>query len=120
MVPRVVALSVDYRKIDDLTFELEFAQVDCNALNDVFSQIVPEHEYSAQFPEFADMLDDPLYVPTATFGPFNDPRLEAGAQVSLAANPAYTENSVGYVVPEAWFSLNVEDTTIAQETLRSR
>lgn len=138
-------------KVDDFTLEIRLGNVEtddegnvvededgnpvlvpnCLAINDLNDiPVVPEHIYSQAFGEnYASMDDDPYFVPAnddgtlATFGPFTDPFIEFGVQVSLLAsnegldtitNP-YPDTELGYVAPAEWVFQNVEDTTVAYE-----
>lgn len=138
-------------KLDDFTLEISLGNVarddegnpienedgtlelttNCEAISDINDiATVPAHIYSAAFGEdYASMDDDPYFVPKtedgtlATYGPFTDPFIEFGVQVSLlAANEdldtlevGYGDAELGYVAPGEWLLQQVDDTTVAYE-----
>jgi peptide/nickel transport system substrate-binding protein len=82
---------------------------------------VPAHIYGPAFDEdVTSMEDDPYFFPQgengpATFGPFTDPFIEFGVQVSLLADQNYPDTQLGYVAPGEWILQQVEDTTVEYE-----
>jgi peptide/nickel transport system substrate-binding protein len=82
---------------------------------------VPAHIFGPAFDEnLASMDDDPYFFPRsgetpATFGPFTDPFIEFGVQVSLLADQNYPDAQLGYVAPAEWLQQNVENSTIEYE-----
>jgi len=95
----------------------------CDAINDVsFAGIVPAHIFEAAFgTDYAAMDADPYFFPRsesgepATFGPFTDPFVEFGVQVSLLADQDFPDTQLGYVAPSEWIFQNVENTTVQYE-----
>jgi peptide/nickel transport system substrate-binding protein len=97
-------------------------QPNCVAINEVNDITpVPAHIYGPAFDEnLASMEDDPYFFPStdngpATFGPFTDPFIEFGVQVSLIADQNYPDTQLGYVAPGEWLLQQVEDTTVEYE-----
>jgi peptide/nickel transport system substrate-binding protein len=91
-----------------------------NSLNDI--SVVPSSIYEAAFgTDYAAMDADPYFVPQdaegnfVTYGPFTDPFIEFGVQVSLLADETYTEGTAGFVRPSEWLYQNVEDSTVEYE-----
>ena len=94
----------------------------CEAINDINDiAVVPEHVFAAAFgDDYAGMDADPYFTPEsdngfATFGPFTDPFIEFGVQVSLLAEQSYPDTVLGQVTPGEWLMQNVEDTTVEYE-----
>lgn len=94
----------------------------CDAINSVDDLTpVPAHIYAPAFDgNLAGMDDDPYFFPQgengpATFGPFTDPLIEFGVQVSLIANQDYPDTQMGYIAPSEWIMQQVEDTTVEYE-----
>jgi len=118
---------VAYEKIDDFTIQITLGDAtfdeegnvtevtpNCAALADVNDvSVVPAHIFSEAFgTDYAAMDDDPFFVPEGTFGTWQDHFFEAGVQVSLLANPDYTDGPAGFVRPSEWVLENVGDQTI--------
>lgn len=130
-------------KIDDFTIQFELGAVqfdeageiilaedgtpalipDCDALGDINDVTpVPEHVFSEAFGEdYALLNDDPYFFPIsgsgpATFGPFTDPFIEFGVQVSLLADQTYSDTiALDYVAPGEWLYQVVADQNVAYE-----
>lgn len=100
---------------EDGTFELLPACDALTTVNDV--SVVPEHVYAAQFgDDYAAMDSDPYFYPGATFGPFNDPFLDFGVQVSLLADQTYSDTTaLDYVAASEWVYQVVADQNVAYE-----
>ena len=121
-------------KIDDFTIEVRLGTVDtdengdaildedgnpvllpaCDALGDLNDiAVVPEHVFAAQFgDDYAAMDADPYFYGGASFGPFNDPFLDFGVQVSLLADQGYTDtNALDYVAAGEWVYQVYSDTS---------
>ncbi len=91
-----------------------------NVINDITP--VPAHIYNVAFGEdYAAINEDPYFVPetedgtVVTFGPWTDPFLEIGVQVSLVADQTYPDTQLGFVAPGEWLLQNVGDQTVAYE-----
>ncbi|MEO0595600.1 MAG: ABC transporter substrate-binding protein, partial [Chloroflexota bacterium] len=130
-------------KIDDFTLQIELGSVQrdeageiilaedgtpalvaaCDAIYDVNDiTVVPEHVFSERFGEdYAQMDEDPYFFPIsdngpATFGPFTDPFIEFGVQVSLLADQNYTDTTaLDYVAPGEWIYQVVADQNVGYE-----
>ena len=129
-------------KLDDFTLEIHLGNVEkddegnpvldedgnpvlipnCIAIQDLNDiPVVPAHVYEAAFgSDYASMDEDPYFKPEgengiATFGPFTDPFIEYGVQVSLLADTGYPDAEGGQVNPGEWLFQNVEDQTIMYE-----
>jgi peptide/nickel transport system substrate-binding protein len=82
---------------------------------------VPAHIFGPAFDgALPSMDDDPYFFPStengpATFGPFTDPFIEFGVQVSLLADQNFPDTQLGYVAPGEWILQQVEDTTVEYE-----
>ncbi len=125
-------------KIDDFTIEVRLGTVEtdengetvldengnpsllpaCDALGDLNDiAVVPEHIFAAQFGEdYASMDSDPYFYGGASFGPFNDPFMDFGVQVSLLANQEYGDtNALDYVAAGEWVYQVIADTNVGYE-----
>ena len=125
-------------KIDDFTIEVRLGTVEtdengevvldengnpallpaCDALGDLNDiAVVPEHVFAAQFGEdYAAMDSDPYFYPGATFGPFNDPFIDFGVQVSLLASQEYTDTkALPYVASGEWVYEVIADSNVGYE-----
>lgn len=96
----------------------------CVALSDINDiSPVPSHIFDAAFGEDLTLMNnDPYFIPQSdggfgTFGPFTDPFIEFGVQVSLLRDESYTDVGLqlGYVAPSEYILQNVEDQTIEYE-----
>jgi peptide/nickel transport system substrate-binding protein len=107
----------DIVAVDDYTVQVTFTAADCVAFSDINNvSVVPRAEFEAVYgDDYASMLDDPLRIPEVVFGPFGDPEFSPGERVSLLPLESYTDNELGYVVPNEYIYLSVPDTTVAVE-----
>lgn len=107
----------DIVALDDYTVEVTFSTADCVAFSDINNvSVVPRAEFEAAFgDDYASMLDDPLRLPEVVFGPFGDPEFAPGERVSLLPVEGYSDNDLGYVVPNEYIYLNIPDSSVAVE-----
>ena len=102
---------------DDFTVVVTFAEADCISFSDVNDVTpVPAHIFSQLYDEdLSAMMDDPRRIPTVSFGPFKDIEFAAGERVSLLADQAYPDSTLGYVSPSELVTLQVADENVATE-----
>lgn len=123
-------------KIDDFTLEFLIGTPDededgnllgvlpncvaIDTINDI--AVVPSHIYEAAFgSNYEEMDQDPYFVPKTedgtlvTWGPFTDPFIEFGTQVSLLADQAYPDTQLGYVSPREWLMRGVANQNVGYE-----
>lgn len=107
----------DIVALDDFTVQVTFAEADCVAFSDINNiSVVPRHEYEAIWgDDYAAMLDDPLLVPQAVYGPFGDPEFSPGERISVIPVEGYGDSEAGYTVPSEFIYLNIPDSTVATE-----
>lgn len=103
---------------DATTVVITFAEADCAAVTAISNiPVVPSVYYASVYPTYADMTtDNPANLdPAVTAGAFEFSNFRAGEQVTLVANPDYSENAEGYTVPEGYVYKNVTDQILEVE-----
>jgi peptide/nickel transport system substrate-binding protein len=97
---------------DPNTVVITFNEFDCTTVQVAANlAVVPAHHFQTIYPTFADINaeSEENLNPTVTAGPYNFRNFRPGEQVTLVANPEYTDTPAGYVVPEGFIYKNVTD-----------
>lgn len=108
---------VDVEAPDDYTVVVTFSEPDCIAFSDINNAaVVPAHIFEQLYGDnYAAMLEDPLSIPTVSFGPFKDIEFAPAERISLIADQTYPDTQLGYVSPEEYILLSVPNSTVAFE-----
>lgn len=88
----------------------------CIALSDINDITpVPAHIFGPKFDADLTSMDADPYFVGPTWGPFKDPYLEFGVQVSLLADQSYPDAVGGFISPGEWIYRQVENSNVMYE-----
>ena len=98
------------KKVDEFTVEASLQSTSCTALNNLSSQIIPEHVFT----DFADMVDHNFdRNPSVSSGIFKFGQLTAGERITLLANQDYAFAEAVY--PQGYIFVDAPNSSVAFE-----
>lgn len=88
----------------------------CVAFSDINDiAVAPAHIFGPKFDSDLSSMDADPYFVGPTWGPFKDPYLEFGVQVSLLADQSWPDAELGYISPGEWIQRQVENANVEYE-----
>jgi peptide/nickel transport system substrate-binding protein len=116
--PRAFALDAvtNVELIDDFTFRVTFAEVNCDALSDAGSLLDPPYPSHIAPEDLATLPDQPFNQnPSVTAGVYTFGELRPAEAITLLADQNYVDAELGYVNNDGYVALNVPDLTVNVE-----